>query len=85
MQMTQFLVILVHAAFHAFHAGRYWTLPQAIVQVLLMVQMLWMFGDFFKKAYGGKSSKSDGGGKSSGGAKGDAAKVDKNARKAHGA
>ena len=55
-QITQFLVILAHASFHALHWNRYWSAQLAIMEIGLMIQMLWMFGDFFKSAYLGKAA-----------------------------
>jgi hypothetical protein len=56
-QMAQFVVILAHAMFHVAMGGRFWRPHQIALQIGLMIQMLYMFGDFFRSAYlgGGKA------------------------------
>lgn len=50
-QMTQFVIILCHSVFHIVFADRYWSLQLAVIQTVLMIQMLYMFSDFFKTKY----------------------------------
>jgi hypothetical protein len=56
-QIVQFLVILAHASFHAIYWNQFWPWHLSLIEIGLMVQMLWMFSDFFKDAYLGKSKK----------------------------
>jgi hypothetical protein len=60
LQMGQFVIILLHSLFHLASPEKHWSLQLAVVQMLLMLQMLWMFGDFFLKSYvrGGGASMS---------------------------
>ena len=62
LQIAQFVVILVHSVFHMTAPNRYWSWTLAAVQTALMFQMLFMFSDFFARAYLG------GGGKGAAGA-----------------
>jgi hypothetical protein len=56
-QMAQFVVILVHSVFHIASPGKFWPVHLAWVQLALMFQMLYMFGDFFRTSYMGNSAK----------------------------
>lgn len=63
-QMVQFVLVMAQAIYHLLphNVDRYWPLSQPIGTFLLMVQMLWMFGDFFvttfcKRPADGRKSK----------------------------
>jgi hypothetical protein len=62
LQIAQFVVILVHSCFHLSMPNRYWSWTLAAVQTALMFQMLFMFGDFFARAYLGGGGKGAAGG-----------------------
>jgi hypothetical protein len=53
-QITQFMVILAHSSYHLYNWDKFWAWENAMVQFLLMWQMLYMFSDFFVKMYLGK-------------------------------
>jgi len=55
-QLLQFVAVMGHALFNAYHWGVYWPGTLIVVEGLLMVQMLFMFGDFFQKAYSSGSA-----------------------------
>lgn len=51
-QITQFFAISFHAWYHMVTApGKYWTVRLAVVEGVLMVDMIVLFGTFFVKTY----------------------------------
>jgi len=52
-QMVQFVLVMAQAVFHLLPANmdRYWPRSLTTISAVLMVQMLWMFGEFFATTF----------------------------------
>lgn len=58
LQLAQFVIIMAHAVFHLLHRNPpYWPMSTVIIELLLMVNMLVLFGNFFYQQYFAKKDK----------------------------
>ena len=62
-QLAQFVVVMAHAVWQLVNFDTAWPAAVSVISFLLMIQMLFMFGDFFTSEYsGGKAAAAAAGG-----------------------